>query len=187
MILSFHEVFKEPFKCRKKYFVVSESLWTFQLRNLIATFFRATQGFFSNWVWTCRQHVMWWAVLCRPQVLRCKPQYFVSPPFFPLSALFMYVGEACWVWLMSPSCGLSTHPNFFLHSSFGPKQWWNCWLVSVSFHGSHRQDMAITKRAWRMENTIWTMQFKYHKPLFFHLRKISHAAFCCFLLWPKTT
>ena len=104
----------------------------------------------------------------------------------------MYVGEACWVWLICPSCGLSTHPNFFLHSSFGPKQWWNCWLVSVSCHKRHRQDTAATKGAWRMENTIWTVQFKEHKPFwvfffFCHLRKISHAAFCCFLLWPETT
>lgn len=38
----FGEVFKEQFKCTKKYFVASESIWMFQLRNLIATWFSET-------------------------------------------------------------------------------------------------------------------------------------------------
>lgn len=94
----------------------------------------------------------------------------------------MYVGEACWVWLISPSCGLSTHPNFFLHSSFGPKQWWNCWLVSVSCHKRHRQDTAATKGAWRMENTIWTVQFKEHKPFCFFFFPFKKNQPCSLLL-----
>ena len=97
--------------------------------------------------------------------------------------------KACWVWLISPSCGLSIHPNFFLLSSFGPKQWWNCWLESVSCHKSRRQDVATTRRACRVENTIWTVQFTQHKLSFFSCRKKKNqpCSFCCSLLWPESS
>lgn len=98
MILSFREVFKEPFKCTKKYFVVSESLWTFQLRNLIATFFRATQGFFSNWVWTCRH-------------MSCGELSSAGPKSYPvnLSILFLLPSSLCLLclcmWERPVECG----------------------------------------------------------------------------------
>ena len=136
---------------------------------------------------------MWLHRVCRPQALPSKPQYFVSLPSFPgLLCLCMWERPVECGWSVPAVASLLTLISFSIAhldpSSGEIADWWVCPATKDT---GKTQPQPKEHEGWKTPSGLCNL--KSINPsgffffFFFHLRKISHAAFCCFLLWPETT
>lgn len=180
---SFQLGIKKQLKCMK-IFCVSKSTWVFQLRHLIATFSQTLR--FSALPEPTRACQVVTPIL-QASSTTSKTHNICFSALLPVCLCMWERGPTECGW-PSPAGPLHS-PNFFLHSSFGPKQWWIAdWWVQASCH----KDIGKTQPQPK-EHEGWKTPsgpcIKEHKPFwfFFHLRKISHEPFFLLLSQPETT